>query len=387
MSEEVLKDKFVEEWLNAYKGNTLAGYKRHLPKFVSWLREEKGLALTPTEIIQSRTQQWVSLDPNKRGYWEKILTEYKEFLESKGYRATSIHDYLIAPSSYFSFYRVPLKFRARERRIISKKAPRKKSPPSNLEIRTILNFADTMEKALITLAYQTGLSQVDLSQLRIEDLGLYLEGKVNREPIYFQKNRSKSGELVQTVISEEALFWLDNYLKLRGYPREGYLFCTEGNRAKSELLRPRRMHEVFKILCEKALTQERAKAIAFKDLRDSFNDAVRRALNVGEASENVVADRLMGHKPKNASANYQVSEQTIKLAYSKVFPLLSVGQGPTPKNEIEEIKTTLQQLRDELEYVRRIAVEMVDKYRVMKEINPKLWAEVETKTAPKKEAP
>ena len=39
-------------------------------------------------------------------------------------------------------------------------------------------------------------------------------------------------------------------------------------------------------------------------------------------------------------------------------------------------------LRDEVEYVRNIAVQMVDKYRVLKDIAPEVWEEVERKTVP-----
>lgn len=332
-----LKLPIVTEWINSFSsGRTRKNYTLELPRFLKWL-EEKGIDNHPNKIIESRKTQLSSEDLLERGYWETIVNDYKKHLESQGYTQNSIKTYRRAVQSFFSFYRMPLRFTQKERKIRSKKTVKIKTIPSNSELRAMYHRDDVMDRALLTVTYHSGLSGIDISQLRIEDLpGLYKEdGTVGYDDhLYLVKERNKSGCFQQTFLSTEALYALDAYLSNRGYPKEGHLFISESNFSSNTVLQPKYMHRRIKALALKALGEEAGKRIKFKSFRDSFHDAINRALSI--SGENSIKDRFMGHTSDNSSDVYAVSETTMREAYHKVFKIININGDRMVRDELEK---------------------------------------------------
>ena len=69
----------------------------------------------------------------------------------------------------------------------------------------------------------------------------------------------------------------------------------------------------------------------FKDLRDSFNNAIKSH----DGLKQEIADRLMGHALKGSRGEYYLDPMTIVESYRQVFPKLAVNGGNRKKQESE----------------------------------------------------
>ncbi len=335
----------IEEWIASYAKRTQMNYKLEFPNFLGWLYFEEGKMMSPKEMIQERTSQWLSDNPQERGNWERIVNRYKQYLEEKGFAENTIMSYRRSVMSFFSYNRVSLKFRRKESKIRSKKTVKIKLAPTNSMIRAMHSHADSLDRALLLVAYHSGLSGVDIKDLKIENLpGLYGEdGRIDTTRHYYlTKSRSKSGEWQQTFLSTDALNSLDIYLRERGYPHEGYLLV--GKRSESEYssgqLMPRGMNYIVKKLAKNCLSDIDSKRFQFKSLRDAFHDAANRALSV--RGENRIINRLMGQSSgNNAGDKYAISEETMREAYEAIFALITINDKRMEHEKYESLNTRL----------------------------------------------
>lgn len=342
---EAMSSPEVEEWVTSFAKRTEQNYRSEFPRFLTWLYFEEGNVMSPKEIIQERTKQWLSDNPQERGSWEKIVNRYKQHLEEKELTENTIMSYRSAVMSFFSYYRVSLKFRRKEGKIRSKKTVKIKLVPTNSMMRAMYSHADSLGRALLLVAYHSSLSGVDIKDLRIEDLpGLYGDdGRVDASMHYYlTKSRSKSGEWQQTFFSTDALHELDVHLRKRGYPSEGYLLV--GKRSKSEYssgqLMPRSMYQIVKNLARSCLSEAESKRFKFTSIRDAFHDAANRALSV--RGENRIVNRLMGQSSgANAGDKYAISEETMREAYEAVFALIAINDRKREDEEYDSLNAIL----------------------------------------------
>ena len=348
-SEEIIKEAMsspeIEEWITSFAKRTEQNYRYEFPKFLTWLYFEEGKIISPREIIKDRIKQWISDDPRERGNWERIVNRYKKYLEEKDYSENTIIGYRRSVQSFFSYNRVPLKFRRNETKIRSTNAVDIKFLPTNSMIRAMYNQADTLGRAILLVAYHSSLAGNDIKELRIEKMpDLYGDdGTVDvSRHYYLPKARIKTGEWQQTFISTDALHSLEIHLRERGYPREGYVLV--GKRAESKYscgqLMPRTMNKIVKRLAKNCLSDSDSKRIKFKSIRDSFHDAANRALSV--KGENRIVDRLMGQSSgNNAGDKYSISEQTMREAYEAIFDLITINDRKRKQEEYEFMNVSL----------------------------------------------
>ncbi|MCW4049479.1 MAG: hypothetical protein NWE89_07045 [Candidatus Bathyarchaeota archaeon] len=342
---ESMSSPEVKEWIASYAQKTQSNYRIEFPHFLVWLYFEEENMISPKEMIRERTRQWLSDNPQERGSWERIVNRYKQYLEEKGFKENTIMSYRRVVMSFFSYNRVPLKFRRKESKIRSKKTVKIKFAPTNSMMRAMYSHADSLGRALLLVAYHSSLSGVDIKDLRIENLpDLYGEdGRVDASRHYYlTKSRSKSGEWQQTFLSTDALQSLDIHLRERGYPREGYLLV--GKRSESEYssgqLMPRSMNQIVKNLARSCLSDADSKRFKFKSIRDAFHDAANRALSV--RGENRMVNRLMGQSSgNNAGDKYAISEETMREAYEAIFALITINDRRREHEEYESLNTRL----------------------------------------------
>jgi FtsZ-binding cell division protein ZapB len=137
--------------------------------------------------------------------------------------------------------------------------------------------------------------------------------------------------------------WIDT-----GKPSSGWIF--EGY--KSSSMTSRNLNAFFKELAVKALGENRGTELVFKDLRDSYNEAILDS-DVNEE----ITDTLMGHLRKSAKANYSISIGTLVRTYrEKIFPRLAVNGWRLKQEasmvdrlrvEVEGLKNALKQVEGE----------------------------------------
>ena len=102
---------------------------------------------------------------------------------------------------------------------------------------------------------------------------------------------------------------------------------------------PRNLNHFFKQQAVKALGETRGSQLVFKDLRDSYNEAILDS-NVNEE----IKDTLMGHLRESAKSSYSLSTASVVRIYrDEVFPKLTVN-GWRHKQEASEVEALRERL-------------------------------------------
>jgi hypothetical protein len=97
---------------------------------------------------------------------------------------------------------------------------------------------------LLLVLAQSGFSEVDVSNLKIENLkGIYEQPET--EHYFLEKPREKTGEIQATCLSYEAVHDIQAMLQERENPEEGYLFVST-TKGKGDRLEVRTIHKAMK---------------------------------------------------------------------------------------------------------------------------------------------
>jgi integrase len=321
------KDEFVQKWLVGLAEKTKRNY---LFGFKDWL---DFIDMTPTEQIKQRIQDTISQDLTQRTYFESKWRQYKEFLEAKGDLSdSSIKTMLKIVASFFSRNSLPLNLKRGDWETTKIQRVKKKEwIPSNAEIRRLYAHANLRDRALLLTLYHSGLSEIDVVNLRIEDLkGLYENPET--EHYFIEKPREKTGHMQATCLSFECVHDLKAMLQERDNPQEGYLFVST-TKKRGTKLKVRAIHEAMRNLVMKAFGEEKSKEFKTKSLRSAYNSALLRA----NIQPQELKDVMMGHKRRGARASYSYDELTIKEAYSNAFQYLTIN-GIQSRKDIEELR-------------------------------------------------
>lgn len=333
---EWLTDEYAKKWLNSLGERTQKSAIKQFHHF------QQFVDLTPTEMIQKRMKDLQSNNPQIRSYFETKVIEFLDSFEANKYTPMTLMTKVSRIMSFFSFHRVRLQFRRGEvQRVVQKNREGRvvqKWLLTNEEARLVYGVSDTRNRGLFLLLYQSGFSEIDVSEFNIEDIPqLYTnyEGHVN-----IAKERSKTHILQKTCISTECLHDLRMMLMERGKPQTGALFISESGGEKGQTTRKRLttryINESIKALVAKTFGKEEAKKFKTKNLRDCYNDALLRA-NIPQQ----LRDTMFGHKASGARSHYQVSDITIKENYTKAFQYLSVNHGTQSRKSVEELKSVV----------------------------------------------
>ncbi len=354
------EDKAVKNWFELL-GNerTIENYSRDFPKFLKWVEDNPEIpAKTPAEIIKSRIEQLTTTDMTQRRFWEMQTVKFKNLLEQKNYRMATVHGYLRTIMSFFSKSGVKLQFSRGELKINPSEADKVDNEwiPSNEEVRTLYRLAnDARDRAVLLTLYQSGFSEVDAGNMKIETFPFY-DNNGNwvidsTTDLYRKQRREKTNQWQQTCLSREALEEIRIMLQNRGYPKEGYLFIS----FRGEPLGVRGINEIFKGsygtvkgecvkkigLVEKAFNGK-SKDWQTKHLRDAYKNGLLRAKLPQE-----IIDSMFGHKREGAKNDYAIAELTITDSYKEAFKFLTINGYGAQNRKVEELAKKLENEKEE----------------------------------------
>lgn len=331
---EWTNDKYVQNWFELL-GNerTIKNYKNDFPKFLAFIQETTEYK-TPTEIINSRLEQLTTNDLIKRHYWEQQIIKYKNNLEEKNLRMATVHGHIRTAMSFFSKNGVKLLFSRGELKINPSEKDKVDSEwiPSNEEVRLLYRLCDNArDRAVLLTLYQSGFSEVDVANMKIEEFPFY-DDKDNwqipsTEDLYQKRRREKTNQWQQTAISRETLEEYRIMLQSRGYPKEGYLFVS----FRGEQLGVRGINDMLKAVVTKGFNGK-AKLWKTKHLRDAFMNG----LHQGKVTQEL-KDAMVGHKREGARNDYAITELTVKTAYAEAFKFLTINGYGSQSRKLEEM--------------------------------------------------
>lgn len=310
------EDKCVKNWLELI-GNerTEENYLNDFPKFLAFIQETTPYK-TPSEIIDSRIEQTMTNDIQKRRYWEQQVVKYKNHLEEKNLRMATVHGHIRTIMSFFSKSGVKLLFSRGELKINPSEKDKVDTEwiPDNGTVRILYRLCENArDRGILLTLYGSGFSEIDVAQMQIQEFPFYDEkgdwAILSTEDLYVKRRREKTNEWQQTCISREALEEIRIMLQSRGFPKTGYLFVS----FRGEQLGVRGINDMLKAVVQKGFNGK-SKDWKTKHLRDAFMNG----LHQGKVSPEL-KDAFVGHHRQGARNDYAITELSIKTAYARCF--------------------------------------------------------------------
>ena len=324
---------------------TYQGYTSVLPIFCYFMDK------TPQQIIEEREQHYKSDDRKVRYYYEDKLEEFRQFLIEHHYGARTIKAYLGRVAGLFSNNRLDLlldkSFWAKSNKSSSEIAQAletTKRYPDNDEMRLIIEIADNQQALAILFGYHCGLTPTDTVSLTWDRLNIDFEQE-KREFIHVDSVRDKTGVDHVIILNPDLLHFLKAHWMSKTKPSTGWIFEGYNDTAMNR----RNLNYFFKDLAVKALGEHRGGELTFKDLRDSFNEAILDS----EVNEEI-KDILMGHVRPSAKGNYSFSTASIVRIYrEQIFPKLAINGWALKEkaSEVDVLKKTVDDLKNALSHV------------------------------------
>jgi site-specific recombinase XerD len=299
--------KTIEEYASFAKATellkpkTLKTYRKGLPFYFLFLDQD------PDSVIAQRKLDLMSLDDGER--YEKKTIAYVKSLEAKGMSGHGISSRLSRVQGFYANNGKRLALDLHKLKI-SKARKNVKYSPSNEDVRLIFGGADSArDRLIVALMYQNGPAPMDMSLLKCGDLP--------REPwVYFERNRSKTGEVWRGITTPDVCVCLNKYLAVRGnFSDDDPLFVGREGPFNSEAI-----SQVMRELIEKTPLRDVA---GFKptSLRDAFEDALVDAEIYHKIKEALMAHNS-GIEKEYGGQNKMVAKLTE--AMKKVYPLISL---------------------------------------------------------------
>jgi hypothetical protein len=259
----------------------------------------------------------LSLDLLEVTFFENSWREFKAYLESKGtYTDATVHSRLRTVASFFGRNGTTLDLHKGDWEPTTKQKFITKFELSKEDIKRMYGHANLRSKCLLLILTQSGFSETDIQELKIEQIkGLY-DLAIN-EHYYLMKPRDKTNHIQATCLSYEFLHDLKDLLAERGNPKEGFIFTSQTKGKDVENIGTRRINESMKDLAENTfgVDSEKAKAFKTKAFRSYYNACLGGVLD----SNSELKDLFMGHSRGGARDNYSFFKETVVDAYTKIF--------------------------------------------------------------------
>jgi integrase len=306
---------------------------------------------TPQEIIDEREAHFKSDDRKIRYYYEDKLDEFRQFLIDHHYGAHTVKAYLGRVAGLFSNNRLDLMldktFWAKSNKVSSEIAQAittTKRYPDNDEMRLIIELADNQQALAVLFGYHCGLTPTDTVSLTWDRLNVDFENE-KREFIHVEAVRDKTGVDHVIILNPDILHFLKAHWLARDKPSTGWIFEGYSDSAMNR----RNLNYFFKDLAVKALGEQRGGELTFKDLRDSFNEAILDS----EVNEEI-KDILMGHVRPSAKGNYSFSTASVVRIYrEQIFPKIAINGWALKEkaSEVDQLKDEVKRFREALNLV------------------------------------
>jgi integrase len=322
------KDEFFKKWLVGLSPRTKKNYGN---EFHDWY---VFVGMTPTEQVKKRMHDLTTESLTERLFFENKFRAFKEYLEKKGdLKPLSVKTHLRTVASFFSRNGLPLNLKRGDWESTQEQPVIQRWKVTKEEVKAMYSHGNLRDRALLLVLAQSGFSEVDVSNLKIENLkGIYEQSET--EHYFIEKPREKTGEIQATCLSYEAIHDISAMLQERGNPTEGYLFVST-TKGKGDKLEVRTIHQAMKGLAEKTFGAEKGKEFKTRALRSFYNSALLRADIKSE-----VKDLMMGHARQSARRHYDYDEITIKEAYQRAFEFLSIN-GMQTRLDIKRVMEAL----------------------------------------------
>jgi len=303
-----------------------------LPAYFIFLDED------PDQVIANRRKDIGSENYEEAERYERKTMAYAKILLSKGQSGRGVSGTVGRIMGFFA--NNSRRYALDMRRLKLPKARKvQKYSPSNEEVRRLYTVADnSRDKLLVALMYQNGLAPVDVSLLNVGDLPM-------EEWAYYEKSRSKTGEIFRAVVTPDISYELKHYLQVRGNPPKGEpLFLGRQGALDNQAI-----SAILSELIEKSRLGSNIKPTS---LRDALEDALVSA-NINHKLKETIMGHVSDIEHEYGGQNALIVN--ITEAMKKTYPFLTLNgltrmtiQQGVSRAEFEAVKAESELLKETL---------------------------------------
>ncbi len=372
---ELIGDKIVKDWLSGIRAteNTRGSYLQAMQQFTEHVNK------TPLVILEEAEGEIKAGLLMRERNITTYLREFRESLEEQELAPLTIKNRITGVYSFYKHYNIQLPVIPKSTKRAKAELKRKKIPTKE-DIQAILRIADPLERAIILIGISSGLSAIDIANLRVGD---FIDGHDKKTGITtIHIIRTKMNYEFYTFLTPEASAAVQDYLdyraregksdephrrdqleKQRVRGKDGYLFVSrsvpaaylktknEKQKEKMRALNTESILAIYRRLNEEAQTSSTKGEYNINrshNMRRFFNTTL---LNNGAQLHFV--DFLVGHQLDSThEAYYRADPASLKEEYQKYVPYLTISKYAVVsdsyefkliKDENEDLKADLHQ--------------------------------------------
>jgi integrase len=339
---ELASDRIIKTWLSTIKASqeTRNSYLQSMHFYTDFFN------MTPEQLLEEAENEQDNIRKMRNRLIVQHILSFREFQESKVAPTTS-KTRLAAVYSFYKNYDINLPILPKSDRK-ARPALKRREIPKKEEIREILKFADSMEKAIMLVGCSSGLSAVDITNLKIGDF--YQGYDHDTEVTTFHIIRQKTGIEFYTFLTPEAsravleyLKWRNNYNEItKVVSEDGYLFIKkyilpEYLQTKDESLRKLNKKAIIERYSD--LNKLAGTNTAYKEYNRIRSHTMRKYFNstlINNGCNPYQTDLWMGHDLGESKGAYivpQLEEQ--KKLYTQYMHLLTIEKQFDPSDSLE----------------------------------------------------
>lgn len=219
-AEELRNDKLIKRWLAAKRATveTAKGYVQSMQMYTEYVKK------TPTELIlEAEEEIKAGLNMRERNI-ELYLIDFREDQEKKKLAPKTVVTRLAAVMSFYTYYNIQLPVLPKS---VKKAKPelKRKAIPTKDDIREILKFADLRDRAMILIGVSSGLSVIDIANLKVSDFRKGYDPETDVTTLHIE--RTKTNYEFYTFLSPEASRAVIDYLDWRNRQEPGKQVTTD----------------------------------------------------------------------------------------------------------------------------------------------------------------
>jgi hypothetical protein len=315
------------------------------------------LGMTPQEILEEAENEIRQGLLMRERNIENYILDFRDYLENRIPKLTAltIKNRIASIRSFYKYYNIQLPVLPRSVHRATAELKRK-DVPTKEDIQAILAVSDPLEKALILVGISSGLSAVDIANLRIHHFTKGFDPETGITTIHI--TRTKTGFEFHTFLTPETskaiqdyLDWRNRtgrneseslYIKNRVYDDNGYLFIrrciddayTETRDEELRGFKKRSINALYAELSNKAnasAPKGEYNLIRTHNMRRYFYNTLR---DVGFTPENL--EYMMAHAVSTTIAGYwRNNPKPLKEEYIKHMHVLTIAKEFDPNKSIE----------------------------------------------------
>ncbi len=396
---ELKNDKIIKDWLSGIKAayETRRVYLQSMQQFTEFTHN------TPLQLIEEAEKEIRAGLLMRERNITSYLREFREHLERKDIAPLTIKSRMTGVCSFYRLYNIQLPVLPKGTTNARPELKRKKIPTKD-DIRKILNVCDPLERALVLVGVSSGLSAVDISNLRVSDFVDGYDPKTGITTLHLV--RKKKNYEFYTFLSPEASKAIQDYLnwrnrepnykskikeqqleKQRVTTKEGYLFVTRA--VPFEYLTAKKMkdkEELRKLSKETIisiyhrLNEEAQTSSGSGEYNINRSHNMRRFFNTTLLNEHAslfFVDFLLGHQlDATHEAYYRASPEKLKEEYTKYISYLTIEKSIDPTEHPAFI-----QMKEDKDAYKRITDIMTQERKDERSELQELKAEIENMKA------